>query len=285
MKCPKCGADIPEGKFYCEKCGEALQIVPDYNPAEDITIGEEDNNIQNKDSSDASSGEQRSDRKQRFFYLLKKYGPFALVLSIAGIITYWTSYQSTFHQDAVTEVAEELESETEQLLEVPSLSLPPGTYGDSIDLVISHDQRSQGLIYYTTDGTVPDKENGIPYPQGGIPLNHTGNFEINAVCCNEKGIYSDIVTEEYQIQFKKPDLPSVSPDGGVFSEETTVTITQQKDCTIYYTWDSTDPTTESAVYTEPIVVPEGDYVLSVMAVNNKTGLVSDIYRVNLGYHP
>ena len=70
-----------------------------------------------------------------------------------------------------------------------------------------------------------------------------------------------------------------------FSEETTVTITQQKDCTIYYTWDSTDPTTESAVYTEPIVVPEGDYVLSVMAVNNKTGLVSDIYRVNLGYHP
>ena len=124
MKCPKCGADIPEGKFYCEKCGEALQIVPDYNPAEDITIGEEDNNIQNKDSSDVSSGEQRSDRKQRFFYLLKKYGPFALVLSIAGIITYWTSYQSTFHQDAVTEVAEELESETEQLLEVPSLSLP-----------------------------------------------------------------------------------------------------------------------------------------------------------------
>ena len=161
MKCPKCGADIPEGKFYCEKCGEALQIVPDYNPAEDITIGEEDNNIQNKDSSDASSGEQRSDRKQRFFYLLKKYGPFALVLSIAGIITYWTSYQSTFHQDAVTEVAEELESETEQLLEVPSLSLPPGTYGDSIDLVISHDQRSQGLIYYTMDGSTPGEASKI----------------------------------------------------------------------------------------------------------------------------
>lgn len=77
----------------------------------------------------------------------------------------------------------------------------------------------------------------------------------------------------------------MSPDGGLFSEETTVTIAQQKDCTIYYTWDSTDPTTESAIYTEPLVVPEGDYVLSVMAVNNKTGLVSDIYRVNFGYHP
>ena len=165
----------------------------------------------------------------------------------------------------------------------PIISPLSGQYDDYITVVIYSIAGND--IYYTTDGTVPDKENGIPYPQGGIPLNHTGNFEINAVCCNEKGIYSDIVTEEYQIQFKKPDLPSVSPDGGVFSEETTVTITQQKDCTIYYTWDFTDPTTESAVYTEPIVVPEGDYVLSVMAVNNKTGLVSDIYRVNFGYHP
>ena len=165
----------------------------------------------------------------------------------------------------------------------PIISPLGGQYDDYVTVVIY--SIAENDIYYTLDGTVPDKENGIPYPQGGISLNRTGNFEINAVCCNEKGIYSDIVSEEYQIQFKKPRLPSVSPDGGLFSEETTITITQQKDCTIYYTWDSTDPTRESAVYTEPLVVPEGDYVLSVMAVNNKTGLASDIYRVNFGYHP
>ena len=165
----------------------------------------------------------------------------------------------------------------------PIISPLGGQYDDYVTVVIY--SIAENDIYYTLDGTVPDKENGIPYPQGGISLNRTGNFEINAVCCNEKGIYSDIVSEEYQIQFKKPRLPSVSPDGGLFSEETTITIAQQKDCTIYYTWDSTDPTRESAVYTEPLVVPEGDYVLSVMAVNNKTELASDIYRVNFGYHP
>lgn len=165
----------------------------------------------------------------------------------------------------------------------PIISPLGGQYDDYVTVVIY--SIAENDIYYTLDGTVPDKENGIPYPQGGISLNRTGNFEINAVCCNEKGIYSDIVSEEYQIQFKKPRPPSVSPDGGLFSEETTITIAQQKDCTIYYTWDSTDPTRESAVYTEPLVVPEGDYVLSVMAVNNKTGLASDIYRVNFGYHP
>ena len=165
----------------------------------------------------------------------------------------------------------------------PIISPLGGQYDDYVTVVIY--SIAENDIYYTLDGTVPDKESGIPYPQGGISLNRTGNFEINAVCCNEKGIYSDIVSEEYQIQFKKPRLPSVSPDGGLFSEETTITIAQQKDCTIYYTWDSTNPTRESAVYTEPLVVPEGDYVLSVMAVNNKTGLASDIYRVNFGYHP
>lgn len=32
MKCPKCGAVVPEGSLYCEHCGEDIHIVPDYDP-------------------------------------------------------------------------------------------------------------------------------------------------------------------------------------------------------------------------------------------------------------
>ena len=28
MKCSKCGADLPEGKLFCEVCGEESNIVP-----------------------------------------------------------------------------------------------------------------------------------------------------------------------------------------------------------------------------------------------------------------
>ena len=42
MKCQGCGEQIPEGKIYCEKCGMAVQMVPDYNPVEDIAIGAEE---------------------------------------------------------------------------------------------------------------------------------------------------------------------------------------------------------------------------------------------------
>lgn len=32
MKCLKCGAEIREGSLYCEKCGEDIHIVPDFEP-------------------------------------------------------------------------------------------------------------------------------------------------------------------------------------------------------------------------------------------------------------
>lgn len=36
MKCKYCGAIIPDGVVYCEVCGKEVQIVPDYNPLEDV---------------------------------------------------------------------------------------------------------------------------------------------------------------------------------------------------------------------------------------------------------
>ena len=38
MQCPKCGAQMPEGSLYCEKCGEEIHIVPDYDPKIDLNI-------------------------------------------------------------------------------------------------------------------------------------------------------------------------------------------------------------------------------------------------------
>ena len=35
MKCKNCGTKIPVGKVYCEKCGNEVQIVPDFNVLDD----------------------------------------------------------------------------------------------------------------------------------------------------------------------------------------------------------------------------------------------------------
>lgn len=36
MRCRYCGAEIPDGVMYCKECGGEVQIVPDYNPLEDM---------------------------------------------------------------------------------------------------------------------------------------------------------------------------------------------------------------------------------------------------------
>ena len=36
MKCRYCKAEIPEGELYCKKCGREVQIVPDYNPLDEM---------------------------------------------------------------------------------------------------------------------------------------------------------------------------------------------------------------------------------------------------------
>ena len=40
MKCTHCGAEIPDGELYCSNCGAEVQIVPDYNPLDDVLAQE-----------------------------------------------------------------------------------------------------------------------------------------------------------------------------------------------------------------------------------------------------
>lgn len=42
MKCPNCGSELEPGKIYCEHCGHEIQIVPDYDPLDEVLIGQEE---------------------------------------------------------------------------------------------------------------------------------------------------------------------------------------------------------------------------------------------------
>ena len=180
---------------------------------------------------------------------------------------------------SVTEVAEELESETEQLLEVPSLSLPPGTYGDSIDLVISHDQRSQGLIYYTMDGSTPGEASKI-YNQ---PVHiDEGTTVIRAVFISNDGLRSEEAGGTYKIVLDYPSEPQFSVNGGDYDSGFYVTITADRESTVYYTTNGEEPDVYSKVYREPIYINPGLTVLQAVAVNKEgraSGIMEEIYNV------
>ncbi|WP_455722057.1 tetratricopeptide repeat protein [Agathobacter sp.] len=156
----------------------------------------------------------------------------------------------------------------------PQFSENSGKFGESIDLTIKADSGSK--IYYSFDSEDPVKD-GKLYSRP-IALDQERTYEINAVAVDDRGISSDVATAKYEIEFDAPDMPDVDPDGGTFGAPADISITAPANCRVYYTWDSTDPSAASTEYTAPIPIPEGNNVLSVIAIDQNTGKCSEIYR-------
>lgn len=167
------------------------------------------------------------------------------------------------------------------IVEAPQIDTAGGSYSEYITVEISAAKR--GLeIYYTLDGSVPTKED-TRY-EDPIEIDSQGKTKLRAVCMNAEGKYSEVVSETYQIELDAPDMPEVSPDGGRFLAESYVTVTVPKGTDVYYTWDGSEPNEDSDEYTEPILIPEGNNILSLIAVD-ENGMKSTVLKCNYIYYP
>jgi len=63
-----------------------------------------------------------------------------------------------------------------------------------------------------------------------------------------------------------PPVLTITPGGGTFTDTQTVTMTTNDEATIYYTFDGTEPTTSSPVYTEPLTLTD-TITIKAFAVN------------------
>lgn len=197
-------------------------------------------------------------------------------------------YSNTDNYEALEEMLswdltdEEISIVNEYGIFAPVFSLPGGTYNDDVEVVLSGKEGYH--IYYTLDGTQPSSHNGKLYEKP-IEISKQGNTILSAVCVSEDGKYGVVASENYEITYVAPPEPVLSPTGGRITKETYITITtDSSDAKIYYTWDGSLPTTNSMVYTNPILVPEGNNVLSVIVVD-KHGMSSSVVKGNYIYYP
>ncbi len=161
--------------------------------------------------------------------------------------------------------------------DAPVISPISDTYGRYIN--VNLDSLDGDTIYYTLDESTPDAVDGMLYdPEIGIPLTAEGEYTVRAVCVNDKGICSDVSENHYVIKLVPPRDAIVTPKGGDVNTDTVISIFAQTGCSVYYTWDGTDPTAQSARYQEPLIIPEGENTLSVLVIDDNTGLKSNIFR-------
>lgn len=146
-----------------------------------------------------------------------------------------------------------------------SISLAGGTYEDKLKIEMAA-SKADLIIHYTLDGSVPTIASDI-YAEPFV-FEEEGSYTIRAIGINSNGMTCEEICETYVITFPRPEKPLVTPATGVYDEEITIDVVGVLEgITVYYTLDGTRPDDKSQVYTEPIVLPPGNYIFNAIAVN------------------
>lgn len=190
-------------------------------------------------------------------------------------------YNELSKLNKLAETSDEKKLISKYIVSVPEFSIEGGEFQNDIELELSSSDGS--AIYYTLDGSIPDKTNGSLYKEPIILTD--GKTTVTARCINDSGFFGEANSEDFSISYENPSMPEVSPDAGTYNVATAITITtNQKGARIYYAWDENEPSINSTPYSGPIPLQEGTHILSAVAINKK-GLSSAIYRGSFTYLP
>lgn len=164
---------------------------------------------------------------------------------------------------------------TSYMLEAPAVSHDSGKYNSSINVVLF--SATGDAIYYTLDGTDPTTYDNLYV---GPIIIGKGTTTLKAAVINSSGVSSDVVEYKYEIEFVAPDKPDVSPVSGNYTENQQITINNLAEgFTAYYTFDGSTPTVDSEQYTEPIDMPGGNNIFSVVFIS-PDNVTSDVVKRN-----
>lgn len=188
-------------------------------------------------------------------------------------------YESIRALSEDVEDADILELFSDYLPEMPEFDTAEGVYPEPIRVELLAEEDCS--IYYTVDGTDPKR--GREY-QEPVLVEPGQKVQIRAIACNSYGIYSEEIEGNFQVELQKPEVPKVTPDGGSFYTPQTISVEVPEGCKVYYTWDGTVPDAGSQRYTQPIDMPEGNNILSLVLID-QYGMSSDVLKCNYIYMP
>lgn len=147
------------------------------------------------------------------------------------------------------------------IISPPKFSIKEGKYYTQEPMELS----AKGDIYYTTDGTMPDKTSTKYNGKFSLP---DGTTHIIAVAYSPLDVKSDISEGLYMFKLKNPDTPGISLMGGTYSGEQVVRInSSDSDAKIYYTTDGSEPNETSKEYKNPLKIMKGHVNLKAVVID------------------
>lgn len=294
MKCPKCGAELEEGHLYCEKCGEEIHIVPDFEPeieysmhetlsgiVEDVLaeVPKESETLKNK----------RAGKRKGILLAAAVMLCALLVVVVVGTVNAVSRYRynSSGYQIAKAEacIASGDGEKAVQYYE-RAVELEP----DEVSL-----RFSLAELYYTlgqeqsytdcltaiiTSGYATEDETENAYKKMISFYRSKEDYaSINTLLINTS---SEEIRTAFQEYMAVP--PEFSYQEGTYTTVVPLKLTSSIQGTIYYTLDGTIPDENSDIYTMPIFLETGRYEISAMFVNEygiKSEVVAKTYVIDI----
>lgn len=269
VKCRKCGAEIKEGSLYCERCGEEVRIVPDYNSLDDLLAEHVRNELysgsqqkQSKKTSGKSKKKRQNSHKKIVIILTS-----LLFVILIGLLLYQTSYagyikkgynalEKKKYDTAIRHFESAIEKDKKKA---------EGYIGIS-DVYLAKDDFYSAEEVFLEE--IENQKNNIELYKGLIEvyMNSEKKDRISILMANCKSdsvlsALSDYVVEKPTFSLKKDS----------YDEKEELEL-YSKGNDIYYTLDGSEPSeTTGAKYNQdlPILLEEGNWIVRAVAVNKK----------------
>ncbi len=306
MRCPGCGAPIPEGKLYCEVCGAEIHFVPEFEPEVDDSINVAMSSVASEIATQkeesvpeepAGSFVRREDaRSDAYFDLHIRFPKRALRylgigLGIAAAVTLaviavprilkleifdGASRASEVQTDGPGTQSGEMTpansgavpgaEEADTVPEAPELTPVSGRYAGELAVSVA-DFHDDLRYFYTINGDRPTAESARYLAP--ILLDETGETTVRVIAMNGEGVTSEETIAVYMVDRALPAAPVILEESGEYTQSTMIVVVSQEGCTITYTTDGSDPEVDSAVYTTPIKMPVGNSVFRFRAFDDE----------------
>jgi hypothetical protein len=159
----------------------------------------------------------------------------------------------------------------------PTISPGSGTYTSPLSVTISPAVAGTP-IYYTIDSSTPTTSSKV-YTG---PFSLTASTTVKAIAVASGSVASSVVSGAFTVQQPKTPPPTISPGAGTYTSPLAVTIVPAVAGTpIYYTIDSSTPTTSSKVYTGPFSLTASTTVKAIAVAIGSTAssVVSSAFNV------
>ena len=296
MNCKKCGAEIENGLMYCPKCGESVQLVPDYNVLEEELLSKvvEDKN-KNKDDKFATGvykpiekveintsveAPKTSSTEHEPKVFTKKIRTLLfiaiIIVAIIGALMI-IPYVSNHSYDNIMNMAVDAENNAQYAKAL-------GYYEEAYAIDDSSYEVIYGLgrMYYR----VKDYEKAVSFLEQALIIDPENKkiytYLLNSLSALDdtariyelaQGATNDEIKELISAYIMMP--PSFSYEAGTYDKDFLLQLSTNGDYQIFYTLNGKNPTTSGKLYSKPIQITEGTTVVKAVA-QNEAGEYSDV---------